>query len=101
MSSMLWDGLNRKSREAVTPGMLYRNAVVSSLPSTSYSLRSLQLLAWFVHVHPILPIDIAITQEFPENKAPWLKTIMIAVSYLGNAQYVFAALILLTAVIFW
>jgi membrane-associated phospholipid phosphatase len=59
------------------------------------------LLAWFVHVHPILPVDIAITQEFQENQAPWLKTSMIAVSYLGNAQFVFAGLILLTAAAFW
>jgi membrane-associated phospholipid phosphatase len=59
------------------------------------------LLAWFVHVHPILPVDVAITQEFQENQAPWLKTSMIAVSYLGNAQFVFAGLILLTAAAFW
>jgi undecaprenyl-diphosphatase len=59
------------------------------------------LLAWFVHVHPVLPVDVAITQEFQENKAPWLQTIMVAVSYLGNAPYVFAALILVTAAAFW
>ena len=59
------------------------------------------LLAWFVHVHPILPVDVAITQEFQENQAPWLKISMIAVSYLGNAQFVFAGLILLTAAAFW
>src|SRR5437868_15054566 len=52
------------------------------------------LLAWFVHVHPVLPVDVAITQEFQENKASWLEATMVAVSYLGNAQYVFAALIL-------
>lgn len=59
------------------------------------------LLAWFVHVHPVLPVDIVITQEFQENKAPWLQQAMIAVSCLGNAHYVFAALILLTAAAFW
>ncbi len=59
------------------------------------------LLAWFVRLHPILPIDVVITQEFQENKAPWLQTAMIAVSYLGNAHFVFAALILLTAGAFW
>src|SRR5213594_3815500 len=45
------------------------------------------LLAWFVHVYPVLPVDIAITREFQENQTPWLKTTMIAVSYLGNAQF--------------
>jgi undecaprenyl-diphosphatase len=59
------------------------------------------LLAWFVHVHPVIPVDVAITQEFQENKAPWLEQAMVAVSYLGNAHYVFAALILLTAAAFW
>ncbi len=59
------------------------------------------LLAWFVHFHPILPVDVAITREFQENQASWLKTTMIAVSYLGNAQFVFAGLVLLTAAAFW
>src|SRR5213080_574474 len=59
------------------------------------------LLAWFVHIHPVVPVDVVITQEFQENKALWLQTAMIAVSYLGNAQFVFVALILLTAAAFW
>ena len=59
------------------------------------------LLAWFVHIHPVLPVDVAITREFQENQTPWLKTTMIAVSYLGNVQFVFAGLVLLTAAAFW
>lgn len=59
------------------------------------------LLAWFVHVHPVDAIDIAITKEFQENQAPWLSNSMLAVSYLGYHFFVFGALILLTAIIFW
>jgi undecaprenyl-diphosphatase len=59
------------------------------------------LLAWFVYVHPVLPVDIAITREFQENKSPWLSSLMIAVSYLGSHFIIFAILILLTASAFW
>ncbi len=58
------------------------------------------VLAWWVHYHPILPIDVAITREFQENPAPWLKIIMIVVSYPGST-FILPALILLTAIIFW
>ncbi|GCE19334.1 phosphatase PAP2 family protein [Dictyobacter kobayashii] len=58
-------------------------------------------LAWFVHVHPILPVDIVITKEFQENKNPILNSLMIAVSYLGNQPIVFFGLIALTALAFW
>ena len=59
------------------------------------------LLAWFVHVHPILPVDVAITKEFQENQAPWLSNSMAAISYLGYAPILFTALIVLTAIFFW
>jgi len=58
-------------------------------------------LATFVHFHPILPIDITITREFQENQAPWLKWLMIAISYLGYTPLVFLPLIGLTALAFW
>ncbi|GLV58566.1 hypothetical protein KDH_53970 [Dictyobacter sp. S3.2.2.5] len=59
------------------------------------------LLAWFVHVHPILSVDVTITKEFQENKNPILNVLMVAVSYLGNQPIIFFALIALTAVAFW
>ena len=58
-------------------------------------------LAWFVHFNPVLPVDVAITQEFQENKALWLQAFMVAVSFLGNQSILFAILILLTALAFW
>ncbi|HEX4204076.1 MAG TPA: phosphatase PAP2 family protein [Ktedonobacteraceae bacterium] len=59
------------------------------------------LLAFFVHSHPIIPVDVAITQEFQENQAPWLKVPMFAISYFGSHFIVFGVIIVLTALVFW
>jgi len=58
-------------------------------------------LAWLVHVHPILSVDVVITKEFQENKNPILNGLMVAVSYLGNQPIIFFVLIALTALAFW
>lgn len=58
-------------------------------------------LAWFVHLRPVLSIDIAITQEFQENRTPLLQSVMLAVSYLGDQFIIFTALAVLTGLIFW
>lgn len=59
------------------------------------------VLAWFVHYHPVLPVDVTITNEFQESKAPGLEAFMVAISYLGYHMVVFIALIVLTALAFW
>lgn len=59
------------------------------------------LLAVYVHFHPIIPVDVAITREFQENSTPWLNWLMVAVSFLGNQSIIFGALIFLTALAFW
>ncbi len=59
------------------------------------------LLAWWVHFNPVLSIDIAITREFQENRTPWLKDTMLAVSYIGNTLWLSVGLILVAAVFFW
>jgi membrane-associated phospholipid phosphatase len=59
------------------------------------------LLAWWVHIHPILAIDVTITREFQENQSPWLSATMIAVSYIGNTLPLSVGLIILAAAIFW
>ncbi len=43
------------------------------------------LLAWFVHVNPILPLDVAITRSFQQNSAPWLRITMLVISYPGSS----------------
>jgi undecaprenyl-diphosphatase len=58
-------------------------------------------LAFLVYGHPLLPVDVAITQEFQENHMPWLRFLMVAVSYLGNVFWLFTCLIILTALAFW
>ena len=79
----------------------HRRKVVGCLLQV-YALQLLLfgLLAWFVHVHPILPIDVAITRSFQQNQAPWLHITMLAISYPGNSLLL-PALVLLTAVFFW
>jgi membrane-associated phospholipid phosphatase len=59
------------------------------------------LLAWYVHLHPVIAIDVAITQEFQEHHLPWLLTLMEFVSLLGNYPLIFSLLLLLTAIVFW
>ena len=59
------------------------------------------LLALWVHVHPVLPLDITITREFQENQAPWLRYTMLAVSYPGSSLPVSIGLVVLAAVVFW
>ena len=58
------------------------------------------LLAWFVHVHPILPLDIAITHSFQQDQAPWLRITMLAISYPGSSLLL-PVLVLLTVGAFW
>lgn len=58
-------------------------------------------LAFLVAVHPLLSVDVTITHEFQENRLPWLNWLMVAVSYLGNAFWLFTCLITLTALTFW
>jgi len=59
------------------------------------------LLAWWVHFHPVLAIDVAITREFQENNALWLQFTMIAVSYIGATPILSVGLILVAAIILW
>ena len=57
-------------------------------------------LAVFVHIHPLLPLDVAITHSFQQNQAPWLRITMLVISFPGSS-FLLPALILLTVVIFW
>jgi membrane-associated phospholipid phosphatase len=69
-------------------------------PGAGLQLTLFGLLAWFVHVHPILPLDVAITHAFQQNQAPWLRIAMLAISYPGSSPLL-PALVLLTTVVFW
>ncbi|MEO7020806.1 MAG: phosphatase PAP2 family protein [Ktedonobacteraceae bacterium] len=58
-------------------------------------------LAFWVSLHPVLSLDIAISQEFQESKFPWLKSLMVAVSYQGNTLWLAIGLIAIAAVGLW
>jgi membrane-associated phospholipid phosphatase len=59
------------------------------------------ILAWVVHFHPVLAPDVTITRLFQEDQSPWLRSIMIAVSAIGDMQLLSVGLITLGTVIFW
>jgi membrane-associated phospholipid phosphatase len=56
-------------------------------------------LAFWVYLHPVLALDVTITQEFQESKFPWLQLLMIAVSYQGNTPWLAVGLVVMVAVI--
>ena len=57
-------------------------------------------LTWFVHVHPLLPLDLVITRWFQQDQAPWLRITMLAISFPGSSPLL-PVLVVLTAVVFW
>jgi undecaprenyl-diphosphatase len=77
-----------------------RKAVGCLLQIFALQLTLFGLLALFVHIHPILPLDVAITRSFQQNQAPWLRIAMLAISYPGNSALL-PALAILTTVVFW
>ena len=78
----------------------HRKVVGCFLQVLALQLTLFGVLAWFVHVHPILPLDVAITRSFQQNQAPWLRIAMLAISYPGSSLLL-PVLVLLTAVVFW
>ena len=77
-----------------------RTAAAVLLLGDAVQLLLFGLLAVFVHIHPILPLDVAITHSFQQNQAPWLRISMLVISYPGGS-FLLPALVILTVVIFW
>ena len=77
-----------------------RKAVGCLLQVFALQLTLFGLLAWYVHFHPIVPLDVAITHEFQETQAPWLRITMLAISYPGSSPLL-PVLVILTTVVFW
>jgi undecaprenyl-diphosphatase len=84
--------------------MLTRPALsrVARILFTIYAIQLIlfTMLAWWVHVTPVLAIDVAITHEFQENPAPWLRIFMLIISYPGST-ILLPLLVLMTGIIFW
>ncbi len=97
--------VTQKAQQEVAAARIpwYRTIKRAQLLLTLYALllALFTALAWWVHYHPVLPIDVAITREFQENQAPWLKYTMIAVSYIGEVPLLSIGIVLLTAAILW
>jgi len=77
-----------------------RKVVGCLLQVLALQLTLFGLLAWFVHVHPILPLDVAMTRSLPQDQAPWLRITVLAISYPGSSLLL-PVLILLTVGAFW
>jgi membrane-associated phospholipid phosphatase len=77
-----------------------RKATIVLLLGDALQLVLFGLLAVFVHIYPLLPLDMPITRSFQQNQAPWLRIAMLAISYAGNS-FLLPTLVLLTVMIFW
>lgn len=95
------EGAQREVAAARIPW--YRTIKRSQILLVLYALQValFAILAWWVHYHPVLPVDIAITREFQENQNPWLRFMMLAVSYIGAVPLLSVGLILVAAVLLW
>jgi membrane-associated phospholipid phosphatase len=78
----------------------HRKVVGCFLKVYALQLMLFGLLALFVHVHPVFPLDVAITHSFQQNQSPWLRITMLAISYPGDSLLL-PALVLLTTIVFW
>ncbi len=77
-----------------------RKAVGCLLQVFALQLTLFGLLACFVHIHPILPLDVAITHVLQQNQDPWLQIEMLAISYPGSSPLL-PVLVILTTIVFW
>lgn len=77
-----------------------RDIVRSLLQVFALLLALFAQLAWLVHIHPLLPLDIAITHTLQQNQAPWLRIAMLAISYPGSSPLL-PCLVILTTAVFW
>jgi membrane-associated phospholipid phosphatase len=94
------EGSGHVAESIPEPQQHFRKVVGCFLKLYALQLMLFGLLALFVHVHPILPLDVAITRSFQQNQASWLRITMLAISYPGDSLLL-PALVLLTAVCFW
>ena len=94
------DDLGQATSSASKTDRRRRKATAILLLGDAVQLLLFGLLAMSIHIHPLLPIDIAITHSFQQNQAPWLRVTMLAISYPGSS-FLLPALVVLTVVIFW
>jgi len=93
-------GVKQELTESRRPWYYLSHAARILLIVYAVQLSLFGLLAFWVHLNPVNPIDVTITREFQENPAAWLKISMEVVSYAGST-FVLPVLVLLAALIFW
>ena len=94
------EGSKQTAGSAPQPQGRLRRAAGCFLQGLFLHLTLFGVLAWFVHVHPLLPVDIAITRWFQADQAPWLRIAMLAISYPGSSLLL-PVLVLLTVGACW
>jgi membrane-associated phospholipid phosphatase len=57
------------------------------LTASTLQLAFFATLAWWVHRHPVLSIDVAITRALQRNQSPYLPQAMVALSYVNNHTF--------------
>jgi membrane-associated phospholipid phosphatase len=98
---------DRKGRQTV-PGLRLQRAQAAGAKSGSLLIAAGLLtvlaflaLAWWVHLHPVLAVDVAITHALQALQNPWLSALMVAVSLIGNDPILSVGLVLLAALLLW
>ena len=94
------DDLGQATSSASKTDRRRRKATAILLLGDAVQLLLFGLLAMSIHIHPLLPLDVAITRSFQQNQAPWLRITMLVISYPGSS-FLLPTLVLLTVVIFW
>jgi membrane-associated phospholipid phosphatase len=94
------DDAGQAASRSSTTDRRRRRATAFLLLGDAVQLLLFGLLAVFVRIHPILPLDVAITRSFQQNQAPWLRISMLVISYPGSSLLL-PTLVLLTVAIFW
>lgn len=94
------DSGEQTTGSAPPPQWRLRKAAGCFLQVLALQITLFALLAFFVHVHPILPLDLAITHWFQQDQAAWLRIMMLAISYPGSSLLL-PVLVLLTVGAFW
>lgn len=95
------ENVEREVQEGQIPWYQSRKRASLLLAAYALQLSLFGILAWWVHVNPVLGIDVLITKEFQENQNPWLHGLMAFVSFFGNVGWLFAALVVVAVVFLW
>src|SRR5690349_15344330 len=93
------EGVKQEVMAAHRPWYYLSHAARVLLIVYAVQLSLFALLAVWVHFNPVNPIDLAVTREFQESTASWLKISMEVVSYAGST-FVLPVLVVLAALIF-